>query len=298
MYTIALYYKYATIADPDDLRKQQYELCKNLGIKGRILIAAEGINGTIEGTTEAVQEYIQKTSEYPGLADIEWKLSEASGDSFPRLRVVVRDEVVTFGTPVPIDQKAPYIEPEELRNLYENNEEVIVIDARNEYESRIGKFKNALAPDIENFRDFPEYVQSISHLKDKPVVTYCTGGIRCEKASAYLVSQGFTNVRQLHGGIHRYAEETGGKYFNGEMYVFDKRVHVPVNAVNPEIISTCYHCGEKVARYVNCCNARCNKQMICCTACEEEYGGGCSRECQNKSRYSTTLPNTLHATAR
>lgn len=288
MHTIALYYKYANIDDPEDLRKQQYELCKSLDIKGRILVAAEGINGTIEGTTEAVEKYIQETTQYPGLEDIEWKLSKGTGNAFPRLRVTVRDEVVTFGKPVRIEQKALYIEPEELCDLYENNEEVIVIDARNEYESRIGKFKNALAPDIENFRDFPEYVKSISHLKDKPVVTYCTGGIRCEKASAYLRDQGFTNVRQLHGGIHEYAEKTGGKYFDGEMYVFDTRVHVPVNKVNPEIISTCYHCGDKVARYVNCCNARCNRQMICCAVCEEEYGGGCSRECQQLSRYSET----------
>jgi len=285
MHTIALYYKYTQIEDPEDLREQQYKLCQELDIRGRILVSGEGINGTIEGTTEAVQEYITQTSGYKGLEDIEWKLSEGDGTSFPRLRVVVRDEVVTFGTHVTIENKADYIEPEELAKLYEGGEEVIVIDARNEYESRIGKFKNALAPNIDNFRDFPAYVESISHLKDKPIVTYCTGGIRCEKASAYLKEVGFNNVRQLHGGIHNYSEVTGGKYFDGEMYVFDKRVHVPVNSVNPTVISTCYHCAKEVARYVNCCNARCNLQMICCEECELQYDGGCSKECQSKSRY-------------
>lgn len=286
MNTIALYYKYTSIEDPEHLRTQQYQLCNDLDIKGRVLIATEGINGTIEGRNDSITRYIEETSKYPGLHDIEWKLSEGTGDAFPRLRVAVRDEVVTFSKPVNVSNKADYIEPEELAALYESDEEVVVIDARNEYESRIGKFRNALAPAIDNFRDFPEYVKSLEHLKDTPIVTYCTGGIRCEKASAYLIQQGFKNVRQLHGGIHEYGEKTGGKYFDGQMYVFDKRVHVPINEVNPTIISTCYHCTAPIARYVNCCNAVCNKQIICCESCEIEYGGGCSRECQNNSRYS------------
>lgn len=290
MYKILLYYKYTHITDPEDLKQKQLELCKRLNIKGRILIAEEGLNGTVGGTPEALDQYMAETMVYPGLEDIEWKISDSKENAFPKLRVVVRPEVVTlglekFGKDVDLSHKANYIEPEDLLNMYESGEEFTIIDARNEYEGRIGKFRDAIIPDIDNFREFPEFVASIEHLKNKTVVTYCTGGIRCEKASAYLKEQGFEDVRQLHGGIHRYADKTGGKYFDGEMYVFDARVHTPVNSVNPTVISECHHCNEKVARYVNCCNAQCNKQFICCESCEKDFGGGCSGDCQQKSRY-------------
>ncbi|MFS8130545.1 MAG: rhodanese-related sulfurtransferase [Candidatus Dojkabacteria bacterium] len=285
METVLLYYKYTEIKNPEELREKQFELCTKLGLKGRILIAAEGINGTIGGDESACQEYIKVTSEFPGLDGVDWKISHNTDESFPKLRVVVRDEVVSFRAPVDLKHKAPYIQPEELREVLESDKDVVIIDARNNYESDIGKFKNAITPDIKNFREFPEFVKSIEHLKDKPIVTYCTGGIRCEKASAYLVEQGFTNVRQLHGGIAKYGEEAGGKDFQGSMYVFDKRIHVPVNSENPEIITECLHCGVKSEKYINCCNAKCNKQFICCEECDVKFDGGCSKECKELSRY-------------
>lgn len=290
MHRILLYYKYVTVDNPEHLAKSQRELCARLQVKGRILISKEGLNGTVGGTPEVIDQYMAETMSYPGLEDVEWKISDGPENVFPRLRIVVRDEVVTLGlgekgADVDLKNKAPYIEPEELMALYDNGEEFTIIDARNEYEGRIGKFNNALVPDINNFREFPEFVASIEHLKNKPVITYCTGGIRCEKASAYLREQGFEDVRQLHGGIHRYADKTGGKHFEGEMYVFDARVHIPVNQVNPSIISNCLHCEIPVARYVNCCNATCNRQFICCEACDKDFDSGCSRDCQQNSRF-------------
>lgn len=290
MYKILLYYKYTPISEPEDLKVKQEKLCKRLDIKGRILIAQEGINGTVSGISEPLDQYMAETMSYPGLEDIEWKISSSEECTFPRLRVAVRDEVVTLGLKsenkdVDLTNKADYIEPEELLQLYESDRKFVILDARNEYEGRIGKFRNALVPDIENFREFPGFVATIEHLKNEPIITYCTGGIRCEKASSYLKGQGFTNVRQLHGGIHGYGDKAGGKYFDGEMYVFDTRVHTQVNTVNPTIISDCYHCGTKVARYINCCNAQCNRQMICCEECQEQYDGGCSVECQKNSRF-------------
>jgi|SRR5690606_22821173 len=286
MYTVLLYYKFTKIENPQKLRDEQFELCKRLGLKGRILIAEEGINGTVGGSREACEEYMAETMKVEGLEDIEWKISESEQDPFPKLRVVVRDEIVTFKKKVDLSKRAEYIEPEELAQLYEKNEDFVIIDGRNEYEGRIGKFKNAIVPEIKAFREFPEWFEkNKDKIKGKFVVTYCTGGIRCEKLTAYLIDQGITNVKQLHGGIHRYGVETGGKNFEGEMYVFDNRITVPVNSVNPEIISECHHCGVKVARYVNCCNAECNKQFICCVECEEKYEGGCCVECQSRSRY-------------
>ncbi|MCA9385495.1 rhodanese-related sulfurtransferase [Candidatus Dojkabacteria bacterium] len=286
--TVLLYYLYTKIEEPEILRDHQRALCKRLGLKGRILISEEGINGTLSGSKEATDEYMKETNEYPGLESIEWKISASDGDVFPKLRVVVRDEVVTLGVKksgkdVNIDNTAEYIEPEELLNLYENDEDFIIIDARNEYEARIGKFKNAKIFDVKAFREIPELIRNgeLDDVKDKQVVTYCTGGIRCEKFSAFLKEEGFKNVRQLHGGIHRYSDLTGGKHFEGEMYVFDGRVHIPVNNVDPSVISECYHCKEKVARFINCHNSKCNKQIICCESCSEKHDNTCSEACQS-----------------
>jgi UPF0176 protein len=158
----------------------------------------------------------------------------------------------------------------------------VIIDARNIYEAEVGKFKNAVIPPIENFRDFPEFVKSLQKFKEKDVVTYCTGGVRCEKASAYLREQGFKNVRQLHGGIHEYGEQAGGKYFEGEMFVFDKRLHVPVNTENPTIISKCMYCAQPITRYVDCAEKSCPKLFICCAECQSLHSGACSAECEMK----------------
>ncbi|MEM7348471.1 MAG: rhodanese-related sulfurtransferase, partial [Chloroflexota bacterium] len=263
------------------LRDEQQELCDSLGLKGRILISEEGINGTVGGSQEATDQYIQHTSQLPGLEAMEWKTSQTETTPFFKMHVRVRHEVVTLGLKaeakdVDLNNKADYIEPDELKQLYDNEEEFIIVDTRNEYESLIGKFEQAIVPEIENFRDFPDYVQeNLLHLKDKPIVTYCTGGIRCEKASAYLKEQGFTNVRQLHGGIHRYGDLVDGKHFQGEMYVFDYRIHVPVNTVNPTVISQCIYCETLVSRYLNCTNKHCHDRIICCEACEAEHEGLC-----------------------
>lgn len=287
MFTVLLYYKFTKIENPKELRELQLNLCKKLGLKGRILISTEGINGTVGGTSEACEKYRLETIKHSGLEDIEWKISETESDPFPRLRVVVRDEIVTFKAKVDMSKAAAYIEPKELDELYDNNENFVIIDGRNEYEARIGKFRDALIPEIDNFRDFPDWFEkNKDKLEGKRVITYCTGGIRCEKLSAYLVEQGVEDVQQLHGGIHTYGVDAGGKNFEGTMYVFDNRIHVEVNSIDPSVISECEHCGKKVARYINCCNAECNKQFICCEECDVTFESGCSEECQSKSRFN------------
>lgn len=288
MYKVLLYYKYVNLENPEKIRDDQYELCKNLGIKGRIIIASEGINGTVGGSDSAISEYMKQTQKIPEFSDIEWKISKSETDVFPRLRVVVRDEIVTLGLKkkgkdVSLSNKASYIEPEELKRLYENQEEFYILDGRNEYEARIGKFKGSIYFNVDVFKNIPREVKKIEHLKDKLVITYCTGGIRCEKFSAFLKESGFKNVKQLHGGIHKYSDETGGANFEGEMYVFDGRVTVPVNHVNPSVISECEHCGIKIARFINCANAECNKKLICCQECEKQFSGACSTDCIPKA---------------
>jgi UPF0176 protein len=288
MLKVLLYYKYVPVADPNELRNSQFELCQKLSLKGRILIAEEGLNGTVCGTFEDCEEYKRVTLSDPRFADMEFKESEAEEQVFPKLRVVVRDEIVTLGVgrEVSAEDRAEYISPEELNALMHSGEEYYLLDARNNYESMVGKFHNAITPNIDNFRDFPTALEQLAELKNKKIVTYCTGGVRCEKASALMKKMGFEDVKQLHGGIVTYGNEFPDDGWEGKCYVFDKRIALDVNSPDKEVIvSTCHHCGQKSARVINCSNVLCNIQMICCEECDAKFSGGCSEECAQKSRY-------------
>ncbi len=168
--------------------------------------------------------------------------------------------------------------------MLKNDPDVVLVDMRSNYEHELGKFKGAYTFDMENLRDLPNHVQEIEHLKDKKVITYCTGGIKCEKASAYLLEKGFTNVYQLHGGIIKYGLEEGGEDFDGSCYVFDNRVATPVNTVNPEVISKCHVCQETSDHMVNCANPECNEHLAICPTCLKEMEGACSQACKEHPR--------------
>ena len=283
-FKILLYYKYTRVASPEKVKNRQRQLCERLHLKGRIIISAEGINGTVAGLAKDIELYMQETENTKGFSGIDWKISDSHKQVFPKLKIVVRDEIVTLGLnkigkDVPISQKAGYIEPEELYNLYEKKGDFIILDTRNLYESYVGKFKNALIAPIKNFREFPGFANQLEKYKDKELITYCTGGIRCEKASAYLRSIGFKKVRQLRGGIHGYGQKVGGKYFEGEMFVFDKRLHTQVNTINPTIISACHYCLRPITRYIDCSLKSCHSLFICCSTCESKHFGTCSPKC-------------------
>lgn len=159
---------------------------------------------------------------------------------------------------------------------------VVILDARNDYEADLGKFKNAIIPPVAAFRDIPQWVRDNREMfEGKKILTYCTGGIRCEKFSGFLVREGFDDVNQLHGGIVKYGKdpEVQGEDFDGQLYVFDQRVAVPVNHKNPKVIAHCVHCGEPSERYVNCANKPCNAQHFCCESCEPVSGRFCSAAC-------------------
>lgn len=298
-YKVLLYYKYAKLKNPEKIMQKQRELCEKLNLKGRIIISIEGINGTVAGSPKNVDSYMLETENIKGLSPIEWKISDAQEQVFPKLKISLREEIVTLGLKkvgkdLPISKKADYIEPQELYSLYENNEDFVIIDTRNSYEAKIGKFKNALISPIENFREFPKFAKKLNKYKEKEVVTYCTGGIRCEKASAYLRQNGFKKVRQLHGGIHQYAQNTGGKYFEGEMFVFDKRLHLPVNTIDPTILTNCIYCQIPITRYIDCANLNCHSLFICCESCQQKHHSTCSANClaklQNQNSPKDNLP--------
>lgn len=283
-FKILLYYKYVKLTNPELIKSKQKQLCEKLNIKGRIIISNEGINGTVAGKADSIDVYMAKTENAKAFSNMDWKVSNSNEQVFPKLKVVVRNEIVTFGfkkkgKDVPLFKKANYIEPEELYILYEKNANFLILDTRNLYEANIGRFKNALIAPIENFRDFPEFAKKLTKYKYQEVVTYCTGGIRCEKASTYLREIGFKKVRQLHGGIHEYCRKTDGKHFEGEMFVFDKRLHVPVNKANPTILTTCIYCQKPITRYIDCSIKSCHSLFICCETCEGKYSATCSDDC-------------------
>jgi UPF0176 protein len=256
-YPVILFYKYVALADPQQFAAEQRARCVSLGLKGRVLIATEGINGTLAGPRAAVDEYVAALRADARFSDIEMKVSSGDASTFPKLMVKVRPEIVTLGAgPLPADQDN-HLTPAEWKQMLEEDPDVVVVDVRNRYESAAGKFAGAVACDIEHFRDLPEYVGKLDGLKEKKVLMYCTGGIRCEKASALFRSKGFTNVFQLHGGIVTYQEQFGNEHWLGECFVFDQRMTVRVDdSLVP--IGKCAHTGAATNRFVNCLHDPCH----------------------------------------
>ncbi|WP_460947791.1 oxygen-dependent tRNA uridine(34) hydroxylase TrhO [Spirosoma daeguense] len=282
-YRVLLYYIYSPIENPEAYREEHHLLCLNLNLLGRIIVAPEGLNGTVSGLTADCEAYMETLRNDPRFAGIEFKLDESDGHTFQKLHVRVKSEIVHSEFPVnPLIETGIHLEPEEFRKL-KNDDDVVLVDMRSNYEHAVGKFKGAITFDMDNLRELPDHIAEIEHLKGsgKKIVTYCTGGIKCEKASAYLLSQGFENVYQLHGGIIKYGMESGGEDFDGECYVFDNRVTVPVNHVNPAVVSTCFRCGTPTSRMINCSSPTCNNHVTMCETCGHDHQGTCTDDCKN-----------------
>ena len=277
---VSSFYKYIEIKDPIKFQESHLKYCKDLGIKGKILLAEEGINGTISGTEEQIRKYKKDFKKNKLFKDVIFKDTISDSHPFKKTLVRIRNEIVSSGLNVNMKNKADYISPEELNKLIEK-EEVVLLDARNNYESKIGKFKNAITPDIETFRDFKKVPKLISKLKDKTIVTYCTGGIRCEKASAFLKASSFNNVLQLHGGIIEYINEFPDKHFEGRCFVFDNRLSIPSGNKTKDI-TICEICHVPCGRYINCANKKCDNLFVCCEECDIKLKHACSKKCSFK----------------
>lgn len=280
---ILLYYKYVTLQYPKRIQKWQQKICLELGLTGRIIIAHEGINGTVGGSEEKIEKYIEIMKKYPPFEDIDFKHSDGGSDCFPRLQIKVKNEIVKLGIDpqkVTVADGGIHLSPTQTHELLKNKpENLIILDTRNNYESAIGAFKDAIKPDINYFRQFPEYIDhNIELFKDKEVLMYCTGGVRCERATAYLQQKKIAStIYQIEGGIHRYIEQYPNGFFEGKNYVFDNRVSVKANET---ILSRCLLCQKPEDEYANCLNAACNKHFTCCATCNKEYQNTCSKECK------------------
>ena len=276
---VLLYYCFTPLSDTEAIRLWQRNLCETLGLKGRILISPHGINGTVGGDMSAVKRYVAMTKEYPAFKHIDFKWSEGNGNDFPRLRVRVRDEVVSFGAPgeLIVDRDGVvgggvHLKPSQVNELVaERGDDVVFFDGRNAFEAKIGKFKNAVVPDVRTTRDFVNELESgkYDHLKDRPIITYCTGGVRCEVLSSVMRSRGFNDVYQIEGGIVRYGEEFANDgLWEGSLYVFDARMNQEF-AGPTKVIGTCERCAEPTSKYYNCANLACRKLILLCAECTQ-----------------------------
>ena len=269
----------------NDLKKFQIKhlvLCKRLGLNGRVLIAKEGINGNLTGGKEDIEEYKKELRKGKRFSDVEFKQGPTSNHNFRKMFVRIRKEIVTSGFGIDAKKKGKYIEPKELKKWYDKKDDFVIVDARNDYEYKIGKFKNAINLKLDTFRDFPKAIKQLKRFKNRKIVTYCTGGVRCEKASAYLRLKGFKDVYQLHGGIIKYGEKIGNKHWEGKCFVFDTRGAVDIDPKKQnKPITQCSLCNIPCDKYHNCVNVRCDKRFIACDKCLETLNECCSKNCRN-----------------
>ncbi len=282
-YQILLFYKYINIEDPEELMKDQRKLCQELDLKGRVIIASEGINGTLEGQAPDTEKYVSYMKNDDRFKDVHFKISEGTGEAFPKLSVKVRDEIVSghFGEKDvdPTKVTGKYLTPEQLHEWIHSDKEFYIIDMRNDYEHAVGYFKDSVLPALTNYRDLPKVLPELENLKGKTVVTVCTGGVRCEKASGFLIENGFSDVYQLYGGIVSYMEKYPNEDFLGKLYVFDNRFTMGFNTESSEhvVVGRCVTCGTAADIYYDCKNQACKnkRHFISCLICIENQQGYC-----------------------
>lgn len=270
--------------------ESQRKLCGRLGFKGRILVAQEGINGTLEGKKADIEDYCKALQADPLFSDIAFKKSVGTGKSFNKLMVKVRPEIVTsgFGTLGNVDSRitGKYLKPEELKTWIKSGKEFYIVDMRNDYEQKSGYFKDSILSGVKNFKDLPKFIPKLNHLKEKDILTVCTGGVRCEKASGLLMENGFSNVYQLDGGMHSYMEKYPNEDFLGKLYVFDNRILVGFNTDDSKhkVVASCERCLVQSENYVNCGYDECHRHYINCVPCNAKSGGFCNLKCRLASK--------------
>ena len=285
-YAILLYYKFVKVPDAEQFAQEHLAYCKELDVKGRILISDEGINGTLSGTIAQTEQYMKDLRANPLFSDIVFKIDEADGHAFKKIFVRYKKELVTFRVEDELDPNVITGEHLAPKDFYEmmQRDDVVILDGRTGYEFDLGHFRGSIRPEVDSFKEFPDWIrENMSELKDKPILTYCTGGIRCEKLSGFMMKEGFQQVYQLDGGIVTYGKdpEVQGQLFDGKCYVFDERISVQINHTGEDIIvGRCHHCGQPADQFINCANDACHLQHICCEDCEAQHSGHCSDECE------------------
>lgn len=282
MHQVISFYKYVLVDNPEALQEQLRKYCEEHAILGRILLGKEGLNGAVSAKKEQIQAFKRFLQQNPLFSGLTFREQDYHENAYHKLVVKVRNEICAFGAEVDVvKNKGKHLAPAELQRWYEQQQDFIIVDARNNYEYLVGRFRNALNLEIDNFRDFPQAaVKQLTPIKNKKIVLYCTGGIRCEKASAYLSEQGFLEVYQVDGGIINYVNQFPNANWEGGLFVFDDRLVSDVG----EPITTCKICKKDCDQYTNCHNLDCDDLFICCEACQQSTNKTCSEECKNAPR--------------
>lgn len=285
-YFAVAYYKFITLEDPHAEVKKHKKFFEGRDVAGRIYLSEEGINGQMSGKKEDVYAYIEWMNQDPRFEGIHFKLHEHHENIFARMSVKYRKQLVALDWKVDLRNSGEHLSPKEWKETLEN-EDVLLIDVRNDYEWEIGHFDKATLPPLETFRQFPEYAEKLKEEVDPKttkVLMYCTGGIRCELYSALMKEKGFEKVYQLQGGVINYGLEEGHSHWKGKLFVFDDRLAVPIAGEEIEPISHCYHCHLPSDTYYNCANMDCNYLFLACPSCIETYQGCCSHPCKHSPR--------------
>lgn len=276
-----LYYKFIPVSDPSMTMRWQRELCTRLNLKGRIIISPHGINGTLGGELDGLLEYKREMNRSVLFKGITYKWSDAAGEEFPKLSIKVREELVAFraADEIVVSEKGienggVHLKPEQVHKLVqERGDEVIFFDGRNTYEAQVGRFKNAIIPNVKTTPDFIKELDDPKYdaIKERPIVTYCTGGIRCEILSVLMKNRGFKEVYQIDGGIVKYGQKFGDDgLWEGSLYIFDGRMSHRFST-NSKDIGECVHCKSKTSNFINCADTSCNRLVLVCGICAPTY---------------------------
>lgn len=294
---VLLYYCYTHMNDTERYLNEHKNFCEKYDLTGRIIISEEGLNGTVSGPENDCIKYIEFVKSDSRFNKIDFKIDRCEEHVFPKMSIKIKPCLIRLnvGDLDPTIDTGTYLSPVEFYNMMQEDD-TIVLDVRSNYEHYIGKFKNSITLDIDKFYHLPDKIKQHQlylnpENRDKKIITCCTGGIKCETASAYLKKIGFKNVYQLHGGIIKYGIENKGKDFDGKCYVFDGRITKNVNTTNPEIITKCYICQIGCDIMVNCMNAWCNKHITMCQKCHYKVNGCCSEECMQSEKMRTKIPS-------
>lgn len=279
------FYKLVELTNLPELKARLLEKAKLLNLKGKVLIAPEGINGYMTGSKEEIKEWEEYIHSYNEFKDLWFKHNHTEKFNSKRMIVKIRKEIITFGTKFDPKKTGKYLDPRELDEMYENQEDFVIIDTRNDYEYDIGHFKNAIKMNIKEFTEFPEEVNKIKEMtKGKKVITYCTGGVRCEKATVWMNENGFSDVYQLNGGIVNYGIERGQGNWEGRLFVFDDRGAIKIDPKEQadDIYIQCSICYVPCEDKHKCLH--CQEEFIMCDKCVPLIEGCCSKFCRNKIR--------------
>lgn len=286
-YFVLAFYAFVDIPDPQQEVIAHKQFFKDRQITSRIYISENGINGQMSGIRKDAEAYMNWLQTNPLFEDVVFKIHTHHENVFPRQTVKYRKQLVALDEEVDLDGAGEHVSPERWKELMESEEKPLLLDIRNEYEWKVGRFEGATCPPCDTFREFKQYADELVETVDPkktPVMMYCTGGIRCELYSALLKKGGFDKVYQLDGGIINYGLNEGNDHWLGKLFVFDDRLTVPICDESAKVIGECHHCQQPIEAYYNCANMDCNHLFLCCPTCLKEFAGCCGEECKEAPR--------------